>query len=204
MDSRARILDRLGRSRDISQQPVEPPGADQAAVRARFTERLLAARCTTETVPHLSQVPDAIRAFLDGLGFVGPVQLAPGLREKLPSEALERGLEDLDLAADGLAVIADCVAGVAETGTLVVTSGGDSDPRLYYLAETLIVLLNAARVVERYEQAWPFARAAGDGRIPRLVSFLTGPSRTADIEQTIEFGAHGARRLHVLLVEEGL
>ena len=54
-----------------------------------------------------------------------------------------------------------------------------------------------------YEDAWDRLRAAeGEGRLPRTVNFITGPSRTGDIEQTIQMGAHGPRRLHVILVED--
>ena len=49
-----------------------------------------------------------------------------------------------------------------------------------------------ARLRERY----------GKGRMPRTVNTITGPSRTGDIEQTIELGAHGPRRVHILVVRE--
>ena len=57
------------------------------------------------------------------------------------------------------------------------------------------------------EDAWDRLRAAGGedggkGALPRTVNFITGPSRTGDIEMRIELGAHGPRRLHILLVED--
>jgi L-lactate dehydrogenase complex protein LldG len=60
-------------------------------------------------------------------------------------------------------------------------------------------VLRAADVVGPYEEAWARLRRAGG--MPRTVNFVTGPSRTGDIEQTIYLGAHGPRRLHVLLVD---
>ncbi len=63
------------------------------------------------------------------------------------------------------------------------------------------MLLRASRVVGAYEEAWDLLRAEL-GTMPRNVMLVTGPSRSADIEQTLELGAHGPRRLHVVLVED--
>ena len=62
----------------------------------------------------------------------------------------------------------------------------------------------ATRVVGAYEDAWDMLRAAEPGpfAMPRNVMLVTGPSRSADIEQTLELGAHGPRRLHVLLIDD--
>ncbi len=60
------------------------------------------------------------------------------------------------------------------------------------------------QVVATYEDGWDRLRAAAKAEaLPRAVNFITGPSRTADIEQHIELGAHGPRRLHIVLVEDG-
>jgi L-lactate dehydrogenase complex protein LldG len=98
-------------------------------------------------------------------------------------------------------------AGIAETGTLMFPSAPDRPTTLNILAETEIVLLRASRIVGAHEEAWDLLRAENDdgrsgGFMPRNVMLVTGPSRSADIEQTLELGAHGPRRLHVLLVED--
>jgi L-lactate dehydrogenase complex protein LldG len=93
-------------------------------------------------------------------------------------------------------------AGIAETGTLMLASGADRPTTLNFLPETHIVVLPADRVVGALEQAW--ARLRGDvgaGNMPRTVNFITGPSRSADIEQTLQMGAHGPRRLHIVIVD---
>ena len=69
------------------------------------------------------------------------------------------------------------------------------------LTDTEIVVLRASRVVGAYEEAWDLLRAE-IGEMPRNVMLVTGPSRSADIEQALELGAHGPRRLHVVLVED--
>ncbi len=94
-------------------------------------------------------------------------------------------------------------AGIAETGTLMLPSGPQRPTTLNLLAETAIVVLRASRVVGAYEEAWDLLRTEhGNGVMPRNVMLVTGVSRSADIEQTLELGAHGPRRLHVLLIED--
>ena len=92
-------------------------------------------------------------------------------------------------------------AGVAETGTLVLPSAPERPTTLNLLSDTAIVVLRATRVVGAYEEAWDLLRA-DHGGMPRNVMLVTGPSRSADIESTLELGAHGPRRLHVVLVDD--
>jgi L-lactate dehydrogenase complex protein LldG len=98
-------------------------------------------------------------------------------------------------------------AGVAETGTCVQISGPEWPTSIAFLPDTHIVVLPAARLVGGYEEVWRLLRAecapAWPARMPRSVNFITGPSRTADIEQTMQLGAHGPRRLHIVLLGEG-
>ena len=92
-------------------------------------------------------------------------------------------------------------AGVAETGTLMLPSAPERPVTLNLLADTEVVVLRADAIVGAYEEAWDKLRTE-IGALPRNVMFITGPSRSADIEQTLELGAHGPRRLHVVLVED--
>jgi len=92
-----------------------------------------------------------------------------------------------------------CLAAVAETGTLMLTSGPGTPTTLNFLPDTHIVVVRAAQVVAGYEDGWDLVRAKGG--MPRTVNLITGPSRTGDIEQRIQLGAHGPRRLHVVLIE---
>ena len=92
------------------------------------------------------------------------------------------------------------VAGVAETGTLVLASAAERPTLLAYLPETSVVVVAADWIEASYEDAWESIRAMPGG-VPRSVNFVTGPSRTADIAQQLELGAHGPKRLLVLIVE---
>ena len=85
----------------------------------------------------------------------------------------------------------------------MLTSGPDTPTTLNLMPDTHIVVMRADQIVGPYEDAWDRLRARqGDKALPRTVNFITGPSRTGDIEQRIELGAHGPRRLHIVLVEE--
>lgn len=88
--------------------------------------------------------------------------------------------------------------GIAETGSLMLLSGPESPTTLNFLPDDFLCLLPESRIVPRMEDAWALLRAER-GSLPRATNIITGPSRTADVEQTIQLGAHGPRRLHVLL-----
>jgi L-lactate dehydrogenase complex protein LldG len=102
--------------------------------------------------------------------------------------------------SDG-ASLSRAVAAAAETGTLFLASGPNNPTSLNFLPEAHAVLIAAADIVGCYEEAFDRLRAIyGEGRLPRSVNLISGPSRTADIEQTIVRGAHGPKRLLVLIL----
>ena len=99
--------------------------------------------------------------------------------------------------------ITGAFAAIAETGTLVMASGPDHPASLNLLPDTHVVVLREADIVAGYEEVWQRLRQRyGKNRMPRTVNTITGPSRTGDIEQTIELGAHGPRRMHIVVVRE--
>ena len=84
---------------------------------------------------------------------------------------------------------------------MALVSGPDNPTTLNFLPETHIVVVEAEKILGDYETFWQDLRAAyGAGAMPRTVNFITGPSRSADIEQTLLLGAHGPRALHILIV----
>jgi L-lactate dehydrogenase complex protein LldG len=102
---------------------------------------------------------------------------------------------------NALSSVSHAFGAVAETGTLVLASGPDNPTSLNFLPDNHIVVVDAKDVVGDYETVWRRLREKfGDGVMPRALNLITGPSRSADIEQTLILGAHGPRRLHVILV----
>ncbi len=103
-------------------------------------------------------------------------------------------------ARDGDKVsVTTAFAGIAETGTLLLRSGPDWPTTLNFLPDTHIVLLPADRIVGSYEDGWDLLRATGEA-MPRTINYITGPSRSGDIEQTMQLGAHGPLRLHLVVI----
>src|SRR5262249_43969875 len=102
-----------------------------------------------------------------------------------------------------LAAVSHAFGGVAETGTLILTSGADNPTTLNFLPDNHIVVVDVNDVAGDFETiVAPLRRHFGAGQLRRVVNLITGPSRSADIEQTLILGAHGPRRLHVILVGE--
>jgi len=95
------------------------------------------------------------------------------------------------------------VAGVAETGTLVLASGPHNPVTLAFVPDTHLVVVRGETIVPGYEQAAEFVRAElGGAGLPRTLNLVTGASRTGDIGGKIVMGAHGPRRLAVILVAD--
>jgi len=118
----------------------------------------------------------------------------------------ETALEILHGASDGRDVnaVSAAFAGIAETGTLALVSGADNPTTLNFLPDNHVVVLPREAILPDYESAFAKLRATyGKGGAPRTLNLITGPSRSADIEQTLLLGAHGPRRLHIVIVGEG-
>jgi L-lactate dehydrogenase complex protein LldG len=90
---------------------------------------------------------------------------------------------------------------IAETGTLVTLSGPRTPATVSLLPETHIAIMRATRIVRAMEEAWQLLRSDA-GVLPRAVNFISGPSRSADIEQTVTLGVHGPYRVHILLLRD--
>ncbi len=161
---------------------------------------------TLTRVARAEDVPGAVADYLKEHNLPPRLRAAPNPE----LDALPWDSQPLLTVARGRAEASDetsltgAFAAVAETGTLMLLSGETAPTTLNFLPDTHIVMLKASEILGPYEDAWDRVRAAyGPGKLPRTVNFITGPSRTADIEQTIQLGAHGPRRLHIVLVEDG-
>ncbi|HVM81611.1 MAG TPA: lactate utilization protein [Stellaceae bacterium] len=154
-------------------------------------------------VKSAAEVPGAVADYLAEKNLPAKFVMTPDPRldgipwSDRPLLEIRRGrAEDGDLTG-----LTACLAAIAETGTLMLTSGPESPTRNNFLPDHHLVVLRADQVVATYEDGFDRVREAGTAP-PRAINFVTGPSRTGDIEQKIELGAHGPRRLHIVLIDE--
>jgi L-lactate dehydrogenase complex protein LldG len=173
-----------------------PRPAMPADLAARFLTR---ARDMSSTVSRVSSLADAPAAVARYLGD------APAKRAVCWPELGALAWRDAGIAievrpttGDDDVGITGCFCAIAETGTLVFVTGPDAPSATFLLPDTHVALVRADQVVSGMEEA--FSRVRALGAMPRAVNLVSGPSRTGDIEQTIVLGAHGPRRVHVVLV----
>jgi L-lactate dehydrogenase complex protein LldG len=182
--------------------PARAASLDHAGQIALFISEAQAVDTTIARVANAADVPGAVADFLSSQNLPARLVMTPDPKlDAVPWDArpmleLRRGIaEDSDAAG-----ITGAFAAIAETGTLMLISGADTPTRNNFLPDTHIVVLRASEVVACYEDGWDRLRAAG--AMPRTVNFITGPSRTGDIEQRMVLGAHGPRRLHIVLIDD--
>jgi L-lactate dehydrogenase complex protein LldG len=166
----------------------------------RFRAKAEYLASTVAAVSALADVPAAVAGYLaaNGLGrqavatpeLGGLDWLAAGL------DVATRGAVDADTVG-----ITGCFCAIVETGTLLLLSGPQTPATVSLLPETHIALVPVARIVATMEDVFALLRAE-HGELPRAVNFISGPSRTGDIEQTIVLGAHGPCRVHLILIGE--
>src|SRR4029077_20239079 len=168
-----------------------------------FAQMVEAANGTAEILPAAANVPAAVAAFLRPHNL--PMQIRRGGDPRLAAMPWDahRTLEVSTGASDGhpLASVSRALGRLRETGTLIMTSGPDNPPTLNFLPDTHIVVIDGKDIAGDYETVWQRLRDAyGVDALPRAINMITGPSRSADIAQILILGAHGPRRLHVLVV----
>ena len=168
---------------------------------ARFAEKVVLVASTLAPVTGIDGVSRAVADYLDEHGLDKEIVVTT-------DPLLERVRWSNELAVvrraadpDDRVSVTGAFAGIAETGTLVFVSDRTTPTTLNFLPETHVAVLARERLVAHLEDVWALLRAE-HGEPPRTVNFITGPSRTGDIELQLELGAHGPRRLHVLLVDE--
>lgn len=218
--SKAEILGRIGRGLGR----IEPTAAERERVAARlaakarnaiparaqlpeaerqalFIEMAREAAAEVIELSSLQQVPSAVANWLQQTGIdelvVASDNPLPELCKQLPETLRVR--QGVAQAGD-LASLTLSFLGIAETGTLMLYSRPESPTTLNFLPDNHLVILQRSDIVGVYEEAWSQLRARYPDSLPRTVNMITGPSRSADIEQKLQMGAHGPRRLVIFLV----
>jgi L-lactate dehydrogenase complex protein LldG len=175
----------------------------EAAV-AAFVFEAQRISATTERVANRADVPAACAAHLKEANLPARIKAAPHPRlidmpwSQHPLVSITFGAA----APDDEVGLSFAFAGVAETGTLVLVSDADTPTLLNFLPDRHIVVVPAERIVGCYEDAIAMIRVERPAAGSRIVNWVTGQSRTADIEQTLLLGAHGPKHLHIIITDE--
>lgn len=164
---------------------------------------------TVARVSSLAGVPREIMRFLTNNNLSMTLKISPEISEKKISWTKHPLLKVEEVGLDGTedSYVSNTFAAVAETGTLVALSGQSRSTSLNFLPRCHVCLLNNSDIVGSYEEVWAQLRNNKKGKdnfsfLPRTVNWITGPSRTADIEQTLLIGAHGPQRLHIVIIND--
>jgi L-lactate dehydrogenase complex protein LldG len=217
MDTSAARAAIFSRIREAQKRPPEPTSAELDEVRqylashaagprpdigtdlvARFRQQAERTSQTLDAVNSLDEVPAAAARYLAGLGL--PAQaIAWKTLDELPWQTSGLAVEFRKPVNEDLVGVTGCFCAVAETGTLMLLSSPDTFSSAALLPETHIAVVPVSRIVPAIEDAFALAKAER-GELPRATNFISGPSRTGDIEQTIVLGAHGPYRVHVILI----
>ncbi|MBI3716451.1 MAG: lactate utilization protein C [Betaproteobacteria bacterium] len=163
-----------------------------------FIEECGRLKTTVAEVTDVSAVPREVARYLAEGSLPGTVV---GWHEYAALDWSGAGIAFADRPAQGddLIGVTGCFCAIGETGTLLLLGAAATPKATALLPETHICVARKSRMAATMEDAFQWLRSEV-GEPPRATFFVSGPSRTADIEQTIVIGAHGPYRVHVILV----
>jgi L-lactate dehydrogenase complex protein LldG len=215
MSARDRILERVRRSAGRLEEEGGAISAWDEAARARPAPRQGATHGTARMTQFI-QKAEAAAATLGRVSSMAelPRAAAHELRNRNLGATLRMGTDPTFAALDWgnierslgpgrieePATLSRAEFGMAETGTLVLASGPENPVTLTFLGETHFVALRERDIVAGFEDLWAAWRTRGLD--PRTINMVTGPSRSADIGQVLQLGAHGPINLHIFLVAD--
>jgi len=164
-----------------------------------FVARAKAAAAHVNVLGSFDDIAPAVADILRSRNLPAVIHLPPdSLLERIgwsraPGLSTIRNVPNGDDAAINIAPYA-----IAETGTLVYPASRDRPPSWHFRPGIEIALLAADNIHTDLESV--LEQITKTGALPSTVNLVTGPSRTGDIEQTLELGAHGPRELIILIV----
>ena len=186
---------RLTRPRPNIQPAI---GADPVA---HFIDKLQSVSGKLTRVASIDKVAEVVAAHLQSYDLGDAIVVAPDPRLDAIPWSNRLSVERRAGQGSDRVTVTGAYAAVAETGSVVLLSSAESPTTLNFLPYDHLVVLRESQIVAHIDGVW--ARMRKDKRaMPRTVNFITGPSKTADVEQTIQEGAHGPRRLHVILLAD--
>ncbi|MDY8108587.1 lactate utilization protein [Fulvimarina sp. 2208YS6-2-32] len=198
---KASVAERLAsRPRGIIPERGQLPPAERVALFVAMAE---AAVATVALLPSIEGLPAEVARYLRERNLPATIRLGSDARlarADFTPTAIEvsRGPSD----GEELNSLSHAEAGIAETGTLVLVSGQANPTSLNFLPENHIVVIDASTIEGSMEDAFAAIRRTWGEGMARTINTITGPSRSADIEQTLLLGAHGPKSLHIVVIDD--
>jgi L-lactate dehydrogenase complex protein LldG len=196
---------------DRSEQWLPPVPEDRAGQIALFAQLSAALQTEFIELPNLAAARTWLSARAETEGWTRWATHSSPLLDELwadfalpePHHLLrtDGGYEKADLESCQVG-LTGCDSLVAQTGTVVITPASAGGRVLSVLPPHHVIIARADQVCRDLKEALQQLRQQHAGEVPRYISFITGPSRTGDIERILVLGAHGPRKLSILLLPE--
>jgi L-lactate dehydrogenase complex protein LldG len=186
---------RAQRVRNTPRPPQYVPAAPQSNLVEVFAERATAIHAEVRILNGAGEVADAIADLLRAKNLPAEIHIAAG------AQAMDVGALTVKRTPPGPddAALTKAPVGIAETGTLAYPAETANPASWHFRPGFEIAVLKASDIVPHMENVIARVKAQG---LPHTLNFVSGPSRTGDIEQTLELGAHGPKALAILIVRE--
>jgi L-lactate dehydrogenase complex protein LldG len=202
-DAREQILSAINRNRARHRQAEIPPhivprrGMLPEPQRLElFTTMARKSAASVQTINSAVELPRAVQDYLRAANILARTIF---LNDPALTTLNWSGFEPAQDSRSELG-IARAFCGIAETGSLALMSAPAISSAAWFLPEILIVAVTKDRIYGTQEECWAALRT--QAQLPRTLTFMTGPSRTGDIEQKIVIGAHGPKKLHIVIIEK--
>ncbi|CAN5437873.1 lactate utilization protein C [soil metagenome] len=127
--------------------------------------------------------------------------LEPKIKELLKKAKLKFSDKEEDLLTTDIGItLCECL--IARTGSVMITSKQTSGRRLPIYANFHIVVGYTSQLLNNIKDGLKFIKDKYQDKLPSMISTITGPSKTADIEKTLVQGAHGPKEIFVFLIDD--
>lgn len=199
-DAQARVRTRIQTEpidNHLAQHPRGPLPPPMDNLVERFKERAIKLSSDVLETNERMEVPILLASYLSERNLPMRGVCWPSLAG-LPWSAAGLEMQSRPAKDQDLVGVTGAFCAIAETGTLMLLSGAETPATTSLLPETHVAVVDPRRIVATMEDAWDLMRKEYK-QAPRAVNFISGPSRTADIEQTVTLGAHGPYRVLLIL-----
>ena len=196
----------LGATHSINAKPWLPDGGETESARLELLSENLAklkanlirvpnADAANQALAQISQTKNWKKVAYHSHPLVSPAA------EALPCEKWEVGASLDKQKLEGCdAGVTSCEALVSQLGSILVSSESSGGRSLSILPHVHVVIATTDQVVADLETCFKQVLEKHRSKLPSMLSFITGPSRTGDIERILVLGAHGPKELYVILI----